>query len=113
MRTAASSLWQIVAKAPVSRAGHAILGWFYYLFSSLLLWFAAMIAAPVVWGLFYFFAHHTGLELLTNLLKIRIACCGLQWRFISPSRQGTFEPPWTHFHLFWLQCWPASCGNAL
>ena len=72
MRTAGSSLWQIFAKAPVSLVGQAILGWFYYLFSSLLLWFAAVIAAPVAWGLFYFFAHHTGLELLTNLLKIRI-----------------------------------------
>lgn len=72
VRTAASSLWQVFARAPVSLMGQAILGWCHYMVASLLLFFAAAIVAPVAWGLFYFFAHHTGLELLTNLVKFRI-----------------------------------------
>jgi hypothetical protein len=72
MRTVASMLWQIFAKAPVSLVAQAVLGWFHYLLASLLLWFAAIVVTPVVWGLIYWLDHRTGLEVLTDLLRIRI-----------------------------------------
>jgi hypothetical protein len=72
VRTFLSMLWTSFATAPVSMVVFAVVAWFAYMIATAILWFFAGILMTLGWGLFYFLSHHTGLELLINLLKIRI-----------------------------------------
>jgi hypothetical protein len=73
VRTAGSLLWRSFVAAPVSVILFAVLAWFGYMITAVLLWvFAWILMMTLGWGLVYFFTHHTGLELITGLLKIRI-----------------------------------------
>jgi hypothetical protein len=80
IRTFLSILWRSLLSAPISMVVFAVAGWFLYMFISLILWFFAGTVVTLGWGLFYFFSHHTGLELLINLLKLR-----LDWRPVPPE----------------------------
>jgi hypothetical protein len=71
-RTALSILWRSFAAAPLSMVAFAVVGWFGYMAITLILGLAAEIVITLCWGLTYFFSHHTGLELLANLLRIRL-----------------------------------------
>lgn len=71
-RTALSILWRSFAAAPLSMVAFAVVGWFGYMAITLILGFVAEIVITLCWGLTYFFSHHTGLELLANLLRIRL-----------------------------------------
>jgi hypothetical protein len=70
--TAASSLGYGVVKAPFSMYAGAGLGWFVYMFASLGLILVGWLLATVLWGLLYVFSNHTGLELLVDLLRVRL-----------------------------------------
>jgi hypothetical protein len=72
IRTALSIIWRTFAAAPLSMIAFAVGGWFVYMAVAIILSVIAQILVTLSWGLAFFFAHHTGLELLVNLLKIRL-----------------------------------------
>jgi hypothetical protein len=57
--------------APIAMALYCAAGWFVYMLLSLAMAFAAYIVVTLAWGAAYVLANHTGLELLTNALRIR------------------------------------------
>jgi hypothetical protein len=57
--------------APIAMAVYCAAGWFVYMPLSLAMAFAAYILVSLGWGAAYVLAHHTGLELLTDALRIR------------------------------------------
>lgn len=71
VRTALAFLWRSLAEAPLRLAGFAVAGWFAYMMASLILWLGGYVAVILLWGMGYFLTHHTGLELLSNILRIR------------------------------------------
>ncbi len=70
-RTVLSLLCRNLAAAPFRLAGFAVIGWFAYMLTSLVLWLGGYVLAVPLWGMGYFFTHHTGLELLSNMLRLR------------------------------------------
>jgi hypothetical protein len=80
IRTFLSLLWRSLLSVPIPMVVFAAAGWFVYMFLNLISWFFAGIVMTLGWGLFYFFSHHTGLELLINLLKVR-----LDWQPVPPA----------------------------
>jgi hypothetical protein len=74
---------------------------------SVILWFFAGIFVTLGWGLFYFFSHHTGLELLITLLKVR-----LDWRPVPPELmhwvEGIVICVWAPLQMgrYTARCWP-------
>ncbi len=71
-RTALSCLWHDLVAAPVALIASAVLAWFVYMGLSLVLVLIGMVLVMPVWGAAYFLTHHTGLELLANLVGLRI-----------------------------------------
>jgi hypothetical protein len=57
--------------APLAMAASSAVGWFFYMALSVVLSFAVYVAVTIVWGVLYALTHHTGFELLTDLLRIR------------------------------------------
>jgi hypothetical protein len=57
--------------APIAMAVYCTAGWFVYMLLSLAMAFAAYIVVTLAWGTAYVLANHTGLELLTDALRIR------------------------------------------
>jgi hypothetical protein len=57
--------------APIAMAASSAAGWFVYMLVSLVLSFAAYVAVTIVWGVLYVLTHHTGFELVGDLLRIR------------------------------------------
>jgi hypothetical protein len=57
--------------APVAMAVYCAAGWFVYMLVSLVLAFGAYIVVTLAWGAAYVLANHTGLELLTDALRVR------------------------------------------
>jgi hypothetical protein len=57
--------------APIAMALYCAAAWFVYMLLSLVMAFAAYIVVTLAWGAAYVLANHTGLELLTNALRIR------------------------------------------
>jgi hypothetical protein len=66
-----SLLGRDLAAAPLAKAMACIVAWFLYTALSAVLALVGYVAVTVVWGMAYVFAHHTGLELLTDVLRIR------------------------------------------
>jgi hypothetical protein len=66
--------------APFSMAVYAVFAWFWYMFVSLALWVCAAILMNAGWGITYWLSHHTGLELLWDVLRVRIP-----WGPVPPS----------------------------
>ena len=58
-------------RAPIAMAIYCAAGWFVYMLLSLAMAFGAYIVVTLAWGAAYVLANHTGLELLTNALRIR------------------------------------------
>ena len=71
-RTAATALGYGLMRARLSMFAGAGLGWLIYMFASLGLILVGWVIATVLWGLVYVFSHHTGVELLVNLLRVRL-----------------------------------------
>jgi hypothetical protein len=57
--------------APIAMAVSCAAAWFVYMLVSLVLGFAAYVAVTLAWGGAYVLANHTGVELLTDALRIR------------------------------------------
>ena len=58
-------------RAPLAMAIYCAAGWFVYMLLSLAMAFGAYIVVTLAWGAAYVLANHTGLELLTDALRIR------------------------------------------
>jgi hypothetical protein len=80
IRTALSIIWCTFAEAPLSMIAFAVGGWFVFMLITVILSLGAELFVILCWGLTFFFTHHTGLELLANLLKIR-----LDWPLAPPG----------------------------
>ena len=57
--------------ASIAMAVSCAAAWFVYMLVSLVLGFAAYVAVTLAWGIGYVLANHTGVELLTDALRIR------------------------------------------
>jgi hypothetical protein len=57
--------------APFAMAGAAALAWFPYMALSLLLAMCGYVVVTLAWGLGYVLTHHTGFELLADVLRLR------------------------------------------
>lgn len=58
-------------RAPIAMAVSCVAAWFVYMLVSLVLGFAAYVAVTLAWGVAYVLANHTGVELLTDALRVR------------------------------------------
>ena len=58
--------------APVAMAVSCVALWFIYMLTSLVLGAAGYVVITLAWGIAYVAANHTGVELLTDLLKVRL-----------------------------------------
>jgi hypothetical protein len=70
-RIAMSSAGRDLLTAPAAMAFSAALAWFPYMALSLVLAFAGYVVASLAWGFAYFITHHTGLDLLVDVLRLR------------------------------------------
>ncbi len=68
-----SQLGRDLLTAPFTMAVSSAIAWFLYMGLSLVLAFSAYVAVTLVWGVAYLLTHHTGLELVVDLLRLRIA----------------------------------------
>jgi len=57
--------------APLTMAVSGVIGWFLYMILSLVLAFAGYVVVTLGWGAGYVITHHTGLELLLDVFKVR------------------------------------------
>jgi len=71
MRLWFAMLGRDLMRAPIAMALYCAAGWFVYMSLSLAMAFGAYIVVTLAWGAAYVLANHTGLELLTNALRIR------------------------------------------
>ena len=70
-KTAFARLGRSLMEAPFRMAGFAAFAWLVYMAMGFALGFAAWIAATLLWGMGYFLSHHTVMELVANLLRLR------------------------------------------
>ena len=68
-----SQLGRDLLTAPFTMAVSSAIAWFLYMGLSLVLAFTAYVAVTLVWGVAYVLTHHTGLELVTDVLRLRVA----------------------------------------
>ncbi len=71
-RTASALVRKSLQSAPLQLAAFAVVGWFVYMLVSLVQLLCGWLLVTLLWGLGYFLTHHTGAELLADLLRIRI-----------------------------------------
>jgi hypothetical protein len=57
--------------APIAMAVSCIVAWFLYMLLSVVLALAGYVAVTLAWGIAYVLANHTGVELLTDALRVR------------------------------------------
>jgi hypothetical protein len=79
LRLALSWLLRDLSSAPVAMALSSVLAWFLYMLVSLVVGLIGYVVVTLLWGVGYVFANHTGVELLTEVLKIRF-----DWPPIAP-----------------------------
>jgi len=70
-RVGIALLWSNLLTAPIRMICSAMLGWFVYMAANLVLWCASFIAVTLLWGMGYFFTHHSGPGLLSDMLRLR------------------------------------------
>lgn len=106
-RTALTLLWRGLTVAPVGMTGYAVIAWFVYMLMVAILSFGGSVLVTLLWGMGYFLTHHTGLELLANLLRVRFDWPPLPTEFadwvellvigiVAPVQVGRFT----------ARCWP-------
>jgi hypothetical protein len=66
-----SWLGRDLVSAPVAKAVYSAIAWFLYIGLSIALAFVGYIAVTILWGAAYVLAHHTGFELLADVLRVR------------------------------------------
>lgn len=67
-----SWLGRDLAVAPLTLIVSGIASWFVYMMLALVLAVIGYVVVTLLWGTAYVLAHHTGLELLTDLLRLRV-----------------------------------------
>lgn len=72
VRTAVALLRASLHAAPFRMAVFAAVGWFVYMLVCVAQLLCGWLLVTLLWGLGYFLTHHTGAELLADLLRIRI-----------------------------------------
>ncbi|HEY7190271.1 MAG TPA: hypothetical protein VH436_27150 [Vicinamibacterales bacterium] len=71
VRLAFSLLARDLLAAPLTLAAASVLSWFVYMAVCLVLGFGAYVIVTLIWGAAYVLSHHTGVELLTDILRLR------------------------------------------
>jgi len=71
VRVFVAMLGRDLLASPFAMAASCAVAWFFYMAASLVLAFTAYVLVTLVWGVAYVFAHHTGVELLTDALMMR------------------------------------------
>jgi hypothetical protein len=69
--TTLSFLWRGLTAAPLRMTGYALIAWFMFMLVAVIWSFFGFVAMTLIWGMGYFLSHHTGLELLANLIRVR------------------------------------------
>jgi len=70
VRLAFSLLARDLLAAPLTMVAASAVSWFVYMTVCLVLAFGAYVVVTLIWGAAYVLAHHTGVELLTDLLRL-------------------------------------------
>ena len=71
-RVASTLLGRDLVSFSVRMAASAAVGWFLYMGISIVFALVGYVALTLAWGLTYVLAHHTGLELFADVLRVRI-----------------------------------------
>jgi len=72
-RAAAGCIWRDLTSGPMRMAGAAFIGWFGYMLLALLLLLVGYVLENAAWAVLYVLTHHTGFELLSDMLRLRFA----------------------------------------
>ena len=78
IRVVLAVLFQDAMRTPIHLAAFAAATWLVYMIVTALTMVVAMFVSVILWGAAYVFANHTGVELLTNWLGLRV-----EWGFLS------------------------------
>lgn len=70
-RLALSLLGRDLVSVPFTMAISSALAWFLYMGVSVVIAFAGYVLVTLAWGVAYVLTHHTGLELLVDVLRVR------------------------------------------
>ena len=68
-RTAAAHVRESLQAAPLRMAAFAVVVWFVYMLVAVVQLLCGWLLVTLLWGLGYFLTHHTGAELLADLLE--------------------------------------------
>jgi hypothetical protein len=85
-RVAAASLCQDVLRAPLRFAAFAAISWFVYMVVGLVLIAVGIASSFPLWVIAYFFSNHTGVELVTDWLGVRV-----EWGMPAPGLMRVVE----------------------
>ena len=66
-----SMLGRDLVRTPFAMAASSAIAWFLYMGLSVVLALAGYIAVTLIWGAAYVLTHHTGVELLASVLRLR------------------------------------------
>lgn len=72
VRVVGAVLCQDVMRTPVHLAAFAAASWLAYMVVTAVTMALGLLAGAILWGTAYIFANHTGVELLTNWLGVRV-----------------------------------------
>jgi hypothetical protein len=72
VRVVCAVLWQDAMRTPVHIAAFAAVTWLVYMVVTAVTMFLALFASVIGWSIAYIFANHTGVELLTDWLGVRV-----------------------------------------
>ena len=85
-RVVTASLCQDVWRAPLRFVGFAAISWFVYMSVSLVLIGVGIASSFPLWAVAYVFSNHTGVELLTDGLGVRV-----EWGMPAPGLMRAVE----------------------
>jgi hypothetical protein len=108
-RLALSLLARDLRAAALAMAAASALSWFLYMGLCLVLGLGAYVVVTLIWGAAYILAHHTGLELLVDLLRLRFdwppipawmtyAIQAIVFFAIAPVQIGRSSAPYVRGH---------------
>jgi hypothetical protein len=71
VRTVVGCVWRDLTTVPARMAGAAFIGWFWYMLLALLLLLVGFVLENAAWALLYVLTHHTGFELISEVVRLR------------------------------------------
>jgi hypothetical protein len=72
IRAVAATVWRDMLSTPFSIAAAAVAGWLGFMLVALLFDLVSQVGLRLIWAIGYVLAHHTGLELIVDALRVRI-----------------------------------------